>query len=34
MYAYAAFNDGRMSDYIPTDEEIAASTSKLPKIEG
>ena len=32
MYAYAAYNDGTMSDYIPTDEEIAASTSKMPKI--
>lgn len=32
MYAYAAFNDGKMSDYIPTDEEIKKSTDKLPKI--
>lgn len=33
MYAYGAFNDGTMSDYIPTDEELAASISKLPKVE-
>ena len=32
MYAYAAYNDGKMTDYIPTDEEIAASIAKLPKI--
>ena len=34
MYAYGAYNDGTMSDYIPTDEEIAKSIAKLPKIEG
>ena len=33
MYAYAAYNDGKMSDYIPTDEEIAASVAKMPKIQ-
>ena len=32
MYAYAAYNDGTMSDYIPSDEEIAASVAKLPVI--
>lgn len=32
MYAYQKFNDGIMSDYIPTDDEIKASTDKLPKI--
>ncbi len=31
MYAYAKFNDGVMSDYIPTDDEIAASLAKLPR---
>ena len=31
MYAYQAFNDGKMSDYIPTDEEIAASLDNTPK---
>ena len=32
MYAYKAFNDGTMSDYIPTDAEIAASLAKAPVI--
>lgn len=30
MYAYQAFNDGTMTDYIPTDEELAASLAELP----
>ena len=33
MYAYQRFNDGQMSDYIPTDEEIAASLAKAPQIQ-
>ena len=33
MYAYEKFNDGKMGDYIPTDEEIAASLAKLPKVQ-
>lgn len=33
MVAYQKFNDGQMSDYIPTDEEIAKSLSKLPHVE-
>lgn len=32
MVAYQKFNDGEMSDYIPTDEEIAASLAKLPDV--
>lgn len=32
MYAYEKFNDGTMTDYIPTDEEIAASCADLPKV--
>ncbi len=32
MVAYQKFNDGLMGDYIPTDEEIAASLAKLPQI--
>ena len=32
LMSYQKFNDGVMSDYVPTDEEIAASISKLPKI--
>ncbi len=31
MYAYGAYNDGTMSDYIPTDEEIAASLAMAPQ---
>ena len=30
MVAYQKYNDGDMADYIPTDEEIAKSLSKLP----
>ena len=33
MYAYEAFHDGKMTNYIPSDEEIAASLAKLPKVE-
>ena len=33
MYAYEKFNYGKMGDYIPTDEEIAASLAKLPKVQ-
>ncbi len=32
MFAYQRFNDGEMSDYIPTDEELAKSIAKLPKL--
>ena len=32
LYAYQSFNDGKMTDYIPTDEDIAKSLSKLPEI--
>ena len=32
MKAYQAFNDGTMSDSIPTDADIARSLAKLPKI--
>ncbi len=32
LVAYQKYNDGLMDDYIPTDEEIKASTDKLPKI--
>ena len=33
MVAYQKFNDGEMSDYIPTDEDIAKSLAQLPKID-
>ena len=32
MVAYQKFNDGEMSDYIPTDEDIAKSLAKLPQV--
>ena len=32
LVAYQKYNDGEMGDYIPTDEDIAASIAKLPKI--
>ncbi len=32
LVAYEKFHNGEMSDYIPTDEELAASLSKLPKV--
>ena len=31
LYAYKNFNDGTMTDSIPTDEDIAKSLAKLPK---
>ena len=34
MVAYEKFHDGKMSDYIPTDEELAKSIDQLPKIPG
>ena len=30
MVAYEKYNDGKMTDYIPTDEELAESFKKLP----
>ena len=33
MTAYQKFNDGVMSDYIPTDEELEESFRQLPKID-
>ena len=32
MMSYEKFHDGKMTDYIPTDEELAASLAKLPKV--
>ena len=34
MMAYEKFHNGQMSDYIPTDEELAASFARLPKVPG
>jgi tryptophan synthase beta chain len=33
LVAYKQFNDGTMSDYIPTDEDLQVSISKLPKVD-
>ena len=33
MMAYEKFNDGAMTDYIPTDEELQKSFDTLPKVE-
>lgn len=32
LVAYQQFNDGSMTDHIPSDEDIAESLSKLPKV--
>lgn len=32
MYAYQNYNDGKMTDYIPTDEELAKSLANVPQI--
>ncbi|MBO4282988.1 MAG: TrpB-like pyridoxal phosphate-dependent enzyme [Clostridia bacterium] len=32
MVAYEKFHEGKMDDYIPTDDELAAYRAKLPKI--
>ena len=34
MYAYEKFNDGVMSDYIPTDEDLAKGFATIPNIPG
>ena len=34
MLAYEKFHDGQMSDYIPTDEELAKSFAKIPNFPG
>ena len=33
MVAYEKFHDGKMDDYIPTEEELALYRSRLPKVE-
>ena len=32
MFAYGRYNDGGMSDYIPTDAELQAGFDGIPKI--
>ncbi len=34
MYAYEKFHDGKMEDYIPTDEEIGKGLAGVPKFPG
>lgn len=34
MTAYQTFNDGKMTDYIPSDAELAQSIATLPKVPG
>ena len=33
MVAYQKYNDGQMTDYIPTEEEIQANFDKLPRVD-
>ena len=33
LYAYANYNDGAMTDYIPTDDDLRASIDRLPKVD-
>lgn len=33
MVAYQKFNDGEMTDYIPTDDDVAAGFAGLPKVD-
>ena len=33
MVAYEKFHEGEMSDYIPTDDELASYREKLPKVD-
>ena len=32
MYAYQKYNDGEMTDYIPTDEDIRKSLDQMPNL--
>ena len=34
MFAYEKFHDGKMSDYIPTEEDLAKGIAGLPKLDG
>ena len=34
MVAYEKFNDGKMVDYIPTDEDLQPGFDGLPKVPG
>ena len=32
MYAYEKFHDGKMEDYVPSDEELATGLVNLPQV--
>ena len=34
MYAYDAYNNGKMVDHAPTDEELEAGFATIPHIDG
>jgi tryptophan synthase beta chain len=34
MTAYESYTAGTMQDFVPTDEDLAVSMNKLPKIPG
>jgi tryptophan synthase beta chain len=34
LSAYAAYNDGTMTDYIPTDEDLQKGFEGIPKLPG
>lgn len=34
MYAYERFHDGKMENYVPTDEEIQKGLSGIPQFPG
>ena len=34
MVAYEKFNNGEMSDYVPTDEDLQAGFAGIPKFPG
>ena len=34
MYAYQAYNDGKMTDYIPTDEDLKVGFDGIPRFPG
>ena len=33
MVAYEKFNNGQMTDYVPTDDDLAVGFAGLPKVE-
>ena len=33
MTAYGQYNDGKMTDYIPTDEDLARGFASMPRID-